>query len=911
MVPGKRVKSFNTANNHKLALSNVVLEGMSMEEGLSGAAAVDTNPQPAESVLAVCSDQNLLKDIFHRLDIRDLCSASCVCSLWNQVGSSEDFWKEVSFKDKLVYPHQVSALLWRHRCVQLLDLSGLTCGLSDPNLLARIAPCLQQLTELRFCSKHSVTDQHTMERVLGVLSSKLPALRVLSLHGMLVSGLPTASCAISHPGLTSLLLTGSDALVGSLRCSSLQRLSLASSNIQRLPGLAACPALVSLDVRGCKKLQDSSIRAALPGLTGLQELTMGQGVPVTDDTVREMASSLTVLTKLVLSDTPGLSLSNVRDFPSLRLLDLSRCESLTPAALQPAAESCEQLEELLLDGCHMLTTLKLTMPHLKEISLRGCVALSDLDLNCWRLATLRLGPIQSGSPGNSTLQRLALNSGALRRMEWVQCRKLSHLELNCPYLTELTIRECDNITPAALEALGDKGAPPAAAPGLLAGTSGAAADAAAVSGLGAAGAPGVWGGSLHQQQHRLQQQQAGLWRALQDEADADVALFAGALEMDEDDEAGMPHRYGDGLLPGFGLGLGLAGNDSDDDDDMGGAAAAVAPAAAAFLVGGFGPGGLGGGGGRGGGGGGGGGGPPMPIQPPRPPAAAGGGGGGVPALRVLRVEGCDGLRRLSLKHSRLQTLCVSGCRSLGQLVVSAPSLAALELDEVADLAAVSLQQVGLPSLSLGGCSGLTGLELSSSSLHKLDLRGCGQLTQLLLDCPGLHSMDATFCSELGDAGVASAVANAPPLTQLVLSVCCQVGSSGLQALSALSTLQELDLSYTEVSDLRPVFASCPQLRTLSLSSCGSLAADALAPLLAAGSPALPQLASLDVEVLQPKHYLLSGDRASLHARQASYDWVEVPSAVSGLTSLRAGLSGAAEMWQPCCRAGSRAAVYFA
>jgi hypothetical protein len=208
-------------------------------------------------------------------------------------------------------------------------------------------------------------------------------------------------------------------------------------------------------------------------------------------------------------------------------------------------------------------------------------------------------------------------------------------------------------------------------------------------------------------------------------------------------------------------------------------------------------------------------------------------------------------------------------------------------------------------------------------------------------------------------------------------------------LSRLSTLQELDLSYTEVSDLAPVFASCPQLRTLSLSSCGSLAADALAPLLVPGSPALPELASLDVsycqldealvpqllsrcgrlqhlalngcsavtdalwkqlesaqlaqlsssrqdlapagadsavvsssstgstleslslvrcsnlkslclgllpasgqvEVLQPKHYLLSGDRASLHARQASYDWIEVPSAVSGLTSLRAGLSG--------------------
>jgi hypothetical protein len=82
-----------------------------------------------------------------------------------------------------------------------------------------------------------------------------------------------------------------------------------------------------------------------------------------------MPSTLTSLTKLVLSDTPGLSLNNVRDFSSLRVLDLSRCESLTPAALQPAAESCGQLETLLLDGCHMLTTLKLTMPHLQVSSL--------------------------------------------------------------------------------------------------------------------------------------------------------------------------------------------------------------------------------------------------------------------------------------------------------------------------------------------------------------------------------------------------------------------------------------------------------------------------------------------------------------------------------------------------------------
>jgi hypothetical protein len=49
-------------------------------------AAEDTTPQLAESVVTVCSDQDLLKDIFHRLNIKDLCSSSCVCKLWNQVG---------------------------------------------------------------------------------------------------------------------------------------------------------------------------------------------------------------------------------------------------------------------------------------------------------------------------------------------------------------------------------------------------------------------------------------------------------------------------------------------------------------------------------------------------------------------------------------------------------------------------------------------------------------------------------------------------------------------------------------------------------------------------------------------------------------------------------------------------------
>lgn len=83
--------------------------------------------------------------------------------------------------------------------------------------------------------------------------------------------------------------------------------------------------------------------------------------------------------------------------------------------------------------------------------------------------------------------------------------------------------------------------------------------------------------------------------------------------------------------------------------------------------------------------------------------------------------------------------------------------------------------MAVPVLSLGACSGLTSLNLSAPGVAALDLRGCGRLTDLHLDCPDLRALDATFCSELGDAAIAAAVSSQPPLEQLVLSVCGQVG----------------------------------------------------------------------------------------------------------------------------------------
>lgn len=233
------------------------------------------------------------------------------------------------------------------------------------------------------------------------------------------------------------------------------------------------------------------------------------------------------------------------------------------------------------------------------------------------------------------------------------------------------------------------------------------------------------------------------------------------------------------------------------------------------------------------------------------------GKGGVPRLRVLHVEGCDRLQELQLSHAALQEVSVSGCNSMVVIALHAPKLSSLELQELGDLKGACLQEVAVSSLTMGSCSTLQGMELSSSQLVLLDVRGCGGLQQLHLNCPALQVLDATFCGSLADEGLASAVANIPPLRQLALSVCCQISSTGLSALSKLTGLQELDLSYTEVSTLQPILDSCPRLRSLSIASCRGLSQDALLPLLDAQQPPLSQLTALDASYCDVQDVLAS------------------------------------------------------
>lgn len=205
-----------------------------------------------------------------------------------KVAAQEDFWRAVSFGSRSVTPAQLAALLRRHSCVQCLDLSGLTCGLNDAGLLRGVAPSLQRLRALSYAHRDGASQQCPWA-LLDTLCD-LPALTSLRLSGVaLMMDAAHTSGLLSHPGLQELRLQACEVIWLEPRCANLAAISLAGSMLFRMPNVTGCPALRRLDLRGVKKLQDSSVREALPQLTGLHALMLGAGLPVTDDTLREVS----------------------------------------------------------------------------------------------------------------------------------------------------------------------------------------------------------------------------------------------------------------------------------------------------------------------------------------------------------------------------------------------------------------------------------------------------------------------------------------------------------------------------------------------------------------------------------------------------------------------------------------------
>uniref|UniRef100_A0A0D9XJD5 F-box domain-containing protein n=1 Tax=Leersia perrieri TaxID=77586 RepID=A0A0D9XJD5_9ORYZ len=219
-------------------------------------------------------------------------------------------------------------------------------------------------------------------------------------------------------------------------------------------------------------------------------------------------------------------------------------------------------------------------------------------------------------------------------------------------------------------------------------------------------------------------------------------------------------------------------------------------------------------------------------------------GGGCPMLRSLILDNCESLSTVELNSSSMVNLSLAGCRSMTLLKLSCPNLQKVNLDGCDHLERASFCPVGLESLNLGICPKLSVLHIEAPKMSLLELKGCGVLSQASINCPRLTSLDASFCRQLMDDSLSQTAEACPLIENLILSSCLSIDLEGLSSLHCLHKLTLLDLSYTFLINLKPVFDSCPQLKILKLSACKYLSDSSLDALYREG--ALPMLVELDL-----------------------------------------------------------------
>uniref|UniRef100_A0A0D3BLP8 F-box domain-containing protein n=1 Tax=Brassica oleracea var. oleracea TaxID=109376 RepID=A0A0D3BLP8_BRAOL len=210
------------------------------------------------------------------------------------------------------------------------------------------------------------------------------------------------------------------------------------------------------------------------------------------------------------------------------------------------------------------------------------------------------------------------------------------------------------------------------------------------------------------------------------------------------------------------------------------------------------------------------------------------------ALRRLAIKKQENLTTLVLQCQSLQEVDLTGCKSLSNTVFSddggCPMLKSLILDNCESLTEVRFCNSSLSSLSLVGCRAVTSLALKCPRLEQICLDGCDNLETVFFKPVAVRSLNLGICPKLSVLSI-----EAPYMVSLDLKC---FGSDAFSSLKGLQNLIVLDLSYTCVMNLEPIFKSCIQLKVLKLQACKDLTDSSLEPLYKEG--ALPALEELDL-----------------------------------------------------------------
>ncbi|KAI0493601.1 hypothetical protein KFK09_023720 [Dendrobium nobile] len=204
--------------------------------------------------------------------------------------------------------------------------------------------------------------------------------------------------------------------------------------------------LQSLDVSNCKKLTDTGLVAIAKGCHDLRSLKLDACRSITDDLFQSLSQNCSHLEELGLASCFKITDSGiirlVHGCRWIKCLDVSKCGKVGDAGISRVAEVCSSSLKVLklLDCCNVgdksILSLANSCHNLETLVICGCRYISDesvksLALSCYQ--SLRI----LGMSWCSNITDLTVN--------WIFS--------NCRYLMALDIGSCDNITDSAFEGL--------------------------------------------------------------------------------------------------------------------------------------------------------------------------------------------------------------------------------------------------------------------------------------------------------------------------------------------------------------------------------------------------------------------------------------------------------------------------
>ncbi|THC90813.1 hypothetical protein EYZ11_009732 [Aspergillus tanneri] len=417
---------------------------------------------PPELLISIFSKFSSPADMLSCMLVCRGWAANCVGILWHRPSCSN--WDNLKSITRSVgapnrfFPYS--------ELIRRLNLSALTEAVSDGTVVP-FAQCkrIERLT-LTNCSQ--LTDKGVSDVVEG--NRYLQALDVSELRSLTDHTL--YAVAQNCPRLQGLNITGcvkvtDDSLTAvSERCRQIKRLKL--NGVPQVTGRAIlafaqnCPAILEIDLHDCKLVTSPSITSLMATLPSLRELRLAHCTEIDDSAFLELPKHASMDSLRILDLTACESIRDdaveriIQAAPRLRNLVLAKCRFITDRAVWAICKLGKNLHYVHLGHCSNITDaaviqLVKSCNRIRYIDLACCNRLTDVSVQ--QLATLpklrRIGLVKCQLVTNESILALArpkVSTGVscLERVHLSYCIKLTmdgiHTLLNnCPRLTHLSL----------------------------------------------------------------------------------------------------------------------------------------------------------------------------------------------------------------------------------------------------------------------------------------------------------------------------------------------------------------------------------------------------------------------------------------------------------------------------------------